>query len=258
MGFIISLFLCFIYFFIETNASSNRHYFQLYILFFTLRHGDDLLPLFYQPLISEALDAMTPAPLSASWLKSNLLRPQEIAGSDRKSPCLQKKHTVLLFLIHSRKTSTTRNQTNRQKYLTYPSYDTISLSGFYFSWKEDYSHMHPHLLMSHRTIKGCPGSVAEVGSSSLSWISFSLEAAVFSLHFTPIISPVTNLPPYYYIYQLSTSPAVPLIFFRFKTITAIAQKMGISMILHILTYPICPAATPATMGPNKKPKSVPR
>ena len=60
---------------------------------------------FYQTLISEAPDAMTPAPLSASWLKSNLLRPQEIAGPDRKSPCLQKKHTVLLFLIHSRKTS---------------------------------------------------------------------------------------------------------------------------------------------------------
>ncbi|WP_302611806.1 hypothetical protein, partial [Enterocloster bolteae] len=73
----------------------------------------------YQTLISEAPDAMTPAPLSASWLKSNLLRPQEIAGPDRKSPCLQKKHTVLLFLIHSRKTSTTRNPTNRQKCLTF-------------------------------------------------------------------------------------------------------------------------------------------
>ena len=90
MDFIISLFLCIIYFFIETNASSNRHYFQLYILFFTLRHGDDLLPLFYQPLISEAPDAMTPAPLSASWLKSNLLRPQEIVSPDRNTPLLPK------------------------------------------------------------------------------------------------------------------------------------------------------------------------
>ena len=31
MDFIISLFLLIIYFFIETNASSNRHYFQLYL-----------------------------------------------------------------------------------------------------------------------------------------------------------------------------------------------------------------------------------
>lgn len=55
--------------------------------------------------------------------------------------------------------------------------------------------MLPHLLMSHRTIKGCPGSVPEVGASSLNWISFSLEATVLSIHFIPIISPVTNLPP---------------------------------------------------------------
>ena len=36
MDFIISLFLGIIYFFIETNAYSGRHYFQLYILFLTL------------------------------------------------------------------------------------------------------------------------------------------------------------------------------------------------------------------------------
>ena len=45
---------------------------------------------FYQTLISEAPDAMTPAPLSASWLKSNLLRPQEIISPDRNTPLLPK------------------------------------------------------------------------------------------------------------------------------------------------------------------------
>ena len=45
---------------------------------------------FYQTLISEAPDAMTPAPLSASWLKSNLLRPQEFVSPDRNTPLLPK------------------------------------------------------------------------------------------------------------------------------------------------------------------------